>query len=195
MYDEQSKVCNDCDISKPTSEFYAGRKTCKNCYGRRCSAYRLANPDCASNDSTRFTQWALENKSKIQTMAKAWDEKNRVRRNERLKARRQENPEKFREWDRNRPRTLARKRMEQANKKRLRQATPKAFRTKELRKAIRQIYLARPDGFHVDHIVPINGKNVSGLHVPWNLQYLPASENHRKLNKIVPLAQEVAYQM
>jgi len=128
-------------------------------------------------------------------MAKAWDEKNRVRRNERLKARRQENPEKFREWDRNRPRTLARKRMEQANKKRLRQATPKAFRTKELRKAIRQIYLARPDGFHVDHIVPINGKNVSGLHVPWNLQYLPASENHRKLNKIVPLAQEVAYQM
>jgi hypothetical protein len=41
-------------------------------------------------------------------------------------------------------------------------------------------------GHHVDHVLPLCGKLVSGLHVAANLQYLPARINSGKGNRFQP---------
>lgn len=62
------------------------------------------------------------------------------------------------------------------------QRTPK-WLTKEDHQKIKNIYENCPKGYHVDHIIPLQGKNISGLHVPSNLTYLPATDNRKKSNK------------
>lgn len=52
---------------------------------------------------------------------------------------------------------------------------------------IKDIYLNCPKGFHVDHIVPLKGKTVSGLHTHNNLQYLTQRENCSKGNRYAKL--------
>jgi hypothetical protein len=37
--------------------------------------------------------------------------------------------------------------------------------------------------WEVDHAIPLQGKKVSGLHVPTNLQVIPATMNRQKNNR------------
>ena len=67
--------------------------------------------------------------------------------------------------------------------------TPK-WLTEEHHKQIKQFYelckqKEKETGqkYNVDHIIPLRGKIVSGLHVPWNLTVIPDRENFRKSNK------------
>lgn len=57
------------------------------------------------------------------------------------------------------------------------------------RSEILRIYKAASErGMVVDHFYPLQGKSVSGLHVPGNLQLLSDVENKKKHNKIIDSA-------
>jgi 5-methylcytosine-specific restriction endonuclease McrA len=76
------------------------------------------------------------------------------------------------------------------------QATPK-WLTLEHKAAIKKLYIdamtvSKITGvpYVVDHIVPLRGQDVCGLHVPWNLQVMSREENLKKSNKLLANAKE-----
>ncbi len=48
---------------------------------------------------------------------------------------------------------------------------------------IDKFYDNMPNGMTGDHIIPLQGDGIAGLHVSWNLQYLPPHDNFSKHNK------------
>lgn len=75
-----------------------------------------------------------------------------------------------------------------AKRKQIRVATPKWGD----KSSVNRFLDGCPEGHHIDHIVPLRGGSVCGLHILENLQYLPAQENIRKSNKVIPITLEYA---
>jgi hypothetical protein len=151
-------------------------------------------------------QWYLKNKERILKKLKERYELNKEEIKERSRKWREDNREKHRaysrEWNEKNP-ERARKRLEDwyksnpemrafysaRRKASLRKATPNWLSDEEITR-IRCIYQIcamynreSNTQWHVDHIVPLAGKTVCGLHVPWNLRVIPAKENMSKGNK------------
>jgi hypothetical protein len=132
--------------------------------------YRKANPEKVR---ALFDSWAERNPEKIrgymQKASKAWHERNPDYLSNFYKA----NKERY---------VAARARRRAAQDS----ATP-TWLTAIDKAMIQEMYDVSEARFiqtgvkhHVDHIVPINGKNVAGMHVPWNLQVITAHENLSK---------------
>lgn len=75
-------------------------------------------------------------------------------------------------------------------KRRHRNATP-PWLSKKQRAEIKNLYLiaitmtkTTGERYVVDHIVPLLGKDVCGLHVPWNMRVITQEENLKKSNKV-----------
>lgn len=167
------KTCSRCKATKPYSDFYVRheaarlRTDCKACVGDRSRGYyadnrpmqleqRKANYQQHKGERQALnTRWRLEHPQEMQSYKKAWKQRNRGKVNA--------------DWMKRYAAKL--------------QATPSWLTDSHIQE-MEQIYANCPSGFHVDHIIPLQGKEVRGLHVPWNLQYLPALENVRKGNRL-----------
>jgi 5-methylcytosine-specific restriction endonuclease McrA len=78
-----------------------------------------------------------------------------------------------------------------ARRRKHRNATP-PWLTRKQKAEIRQLYqiaitMTKTTGerYVVDHIVPLRGESVCGLHVPWNLRVITQEENLAKSNKLL----------
>jgi hypothetical protein len=78
-----------------------------------------------------------------------------------------------------------------ARRRKHRDATP-PWLSRQQKTDIRQLYqiaitMTKTTGeqYVVDHIVPLRGESVCGLHVPWNLRVITQEENLAKSNKLL----------
>lgn len=150
---------------------YAISGTCFSC-NRLCrNAWRKANPEKASAE---VIAWRKTNFEKEKVTAAAWQKANAAKCRASSAA-----------WDKANPGKACAKTMKRHAAKL--QRTP-SWADLE---AIEAFYVARPEGFHVDHKIPLRGEFISGLHVLNNLQYLLATENIAKGNRLDLAAPEL----
>ena len=128
-------------------------------------------------------QWYLDNKEKVKANQKKYYLNNKEKISTNGKQYRLDNKEKIAEYNKQYQRDNPGKVKTKANKRRSSKLQRTPVWADHL--VISMIYEDCPEGYQVDHIIPLQGKNVSGLHVPWNLQYLTPEENLSKGNRFV----------
>lgn len=158
--------------------WYAKNKERK---AEKAAAWRAENKEY---EAGRKAAWRATNKERVAETNAAWRAANKERRAETKAAWRAANKERVAETD-----AAWRATNSGAVKAiKARRRSAKLLRTPVWSEVelIKEFYRDCPNGCHVDHIIPLQGKLVSGLHVLANLQYLPASENDSKGNKFDP---------
>lgn len=186
-----TKQCRKCKKIKTYSAFDKHEDcqggvvgTCKICR----KEYQLLNKD---RDNTQRRKRYAKDPSKVQEQNAKWAKTHKKETAERLRNWARKNRAFLREYHRNysaawrdENRGLVNAKAATYRAARMNQ-TPK-WLSEEQKQIIRAIYDQCPKGYEVDHIIPLQHSDVRGLHVPWNLQYLPMSANRSKGNRIKP---------
>ena len=146
------------------------RGFCIECKREDRNQYRSADKEAVNKYMRDRYKNNPEKAEKIREHNRQWAKNNKQKRKETIDAWKKANPDKMAE--------IRKRRFE-----RERNATPH-WADKE---KIKQYYghaklltMIMGEQYTVDHIIPLGGKNVCGLHVHYNLQVIPLSENSKK---------------
>lgn len=179
------KICTKCKTEKPIEDFPIDKATKS---GRRSSCKKclyISVRQCAAKDPAKYKErarryhkkWYEKNADAMKAQAKKWHDSHPESHRKSCRAYQKRYPHK----------SAARTAQYQAAKK---SASPPWLTDLHLSQieifydAAEKLTKELGIPFQVDHIIPLRGRQVSGLHVPWNLQVLPGSENVRKGNKL-----------
>lgn len=164
---EKVKICRECSKTSPEVSFYPNRRLCKSCYAQQGYKWRDENKeiwlDIVRHSKKRNYD---HNRHLVSKRNRKWREANVEYIKEQYKHYRKTHPDVFAKQRKLRTQSL-------------KQQTPSWADHQK----IREIYVeAREKKLEVDHIIPLQGKCVSGLHVENNLQLLSRAENRKKSN-------------
>lgn len=178
------KRCSKCNVNKPLDIFSkcAANKDglhrwCKECSKVAKKEWYGKNAESEKNKAMQYHYANYEkNKEKITKKVIEWQQENKEKYSAKSK----------RFYERTKHTRFASQALARAAK---RNAVPKWIDEK-LKQEIQKYYVearskTRETGSHyeVDHIVPLMGENVCGLHVPWNLRVITRYENRSKSNR------------
>jgi hypothetical protein len=183
------------EAKKTGSKYYFTGQPCKHGHiaprKTKGACVECLKAEWAQASVTRANYFAKYNKSEAGQEAKrGYYERNK----EVVKARAQARPAEEKHFHRKKHKAAnpeLYKELTNARRRRFRDATPK-WLTAEHKMEIRLKYrlaieLSRKLGvpYAVDHIIPLQGEDVCGLHVPWNMEVITQEQNLKKSNKLV----------
>lgn len=176
-----TKVCSKCGVEKALTEFSKRAKAsdghssyCKQCAKAMDAKHYAKNKDHIIKKNTAY---AKANREQSNSSKRKWRAKNPEKQNASIRACKEAKPELYKAISNN---AKARRRAAKI------QATPEWADNKAISaiyKEAQRLQDALGIPMHVDHIVPLRGDLVCGLHVETNLQVIPAPLNLRKSNK------------
>jgi len=174
LFSNGKKRCTKCQDIKPLEGFSVRRASpdglcpkCKDCYKIYATAWREENPDS-------FKDYYAGKKEELNANFKAWREENAESRAEYMA-----------QWLRENRALANEKAMRRVASKR--RATPKwanRERMVEFYKEAERLTAETGVPHNVDHIYPLQGKIVCGLHCEANLNVITQFENIQKLNRM-----------